>query len=73
MNLDLSKVKWDDILRKSQYDDQSRRFVAFCIWNNEKEKWGIKPTFQQLSDALKLSHVDDKHALCKVCNNCSHI
>ena len=72
-NLGLSNVKWDDIQRKSQYDDQSKRFVAFCIWNNEKEKWATKPTFQQLSDALKLSDVDDKHALCKVGNNCSHM
>ena len=69
-NLGLSEVKWDDIQHKSLYDNHSKRFVAFCIWSKEKE--GTQPTFQELSDALKLSDVKDKHALCKVGNNCSH-
>ena len=72
-NLGWSKVKWDDIQHKSQYEVHFKRFDAFCIWSDEKEKEATQPTFQELSDALKLSDVEDIHALCKVGNNCSHM
>jgi hypothetical protein len=50
----------------------TKRFNAFCQWNNEKEKDRSKPIFQELSDDLNFAKVTDKHALCMVGNNCSH-
>jgi hypothetical protein len=71
--LGVSNVKWDDIQQKLLYDASDKRFLAFCSWSNQKEKERIDPTFQDLSDALNLAEVEDKHALCHVGNNCSHM
>jgi hypothetical protein len=69
----LSEIIWDDIQNMDNYDGIAKRFVALCKWNNQKGKKNFKRTFQELSDALNLAKVRDKHALCQVGNKCSHM
>ena len=73
LKLGLSNVKWDDIQHTTKYNVVTKRFLAFCHWSNEKEKNLFRPTFQELSNALNLIKVEEKHPLCQVGNNCSHI
>jgi hypothetical protein len=69
----LSEVIWNDIQNEGSYHPIAKRCVALCKWNNQNWNEKSKPTFQQLYDALNSAKVTDKHALCKVGNNCSHM
>ena len=66
LKLGLPNVKWDDIQRTTKYDLVTKRFLAFCHWSNEKEKNLSHPTFQELSNALNLIKIEEKHPLCQL-------